>query len=107
MFEVVALNEADHLTDGGRTTLFIVSEGRVVTPAVADGALPGVARRVLLKAGLAVEASLRPEDLYRADGAFLTNALHGVVPVDRVEGGTSKDIRHPTISAAATLLDAD
>jgi branched-chain amino acid aminotransferase len=107
MFEVVALNEAGRLTDGGRTTLFVVSEDRVVTPPVADGALPGIARDVLLQAGLATEVSLRPADLLRADGAFLTNALHGVVTVDRVEGGTSKNSRHPKILAATALLNAD
>ena len=54
LFEVVALNERGRLTDGGRTTLFLLRRGRLFTPPVAEGALPGIARHLLLTSGLAV-----------------------------------------------------
>jgi len=81
VFEVVALNEDGRLTDGGRTSLFLVRGGRVLTPPVEDGALPGIARQVLLEARLVVEGSLHPQDLEEAEGIFLANALRGVLPV--------------------------
>lgn len=81
VFDVVARNERGRLSDGGRTNLFLVVKGRVVTPPVSDGALPGIARRVLLEQGLAAEESLEPADLEAADGVFLANALRGVLPV--------------------------
>lgn len=80
-FDVVALNEGGRLTDGGRTNLFLVKDGDVLTPEEIDGALPGIARRVLLEAGLTEEAPLIPQDLREADGVFLANALRGVVVV--------------------------
>jgi branched-chain amino acid aminotransferase len=87
LFDVVAPNDRGRLADGGRTNLFLVLDGRVVTPPVTDGALPGVARRVLLDAGLAAERSLGPEELEAADGVFVANALRGVIPVRADPGG--------------------
>ncbi len=86
-FDVVALNEGGRLTDGGRTSLFLVKNGDVLTPDEVDGALPGIARRVLLEAGLAEEAPLTPQDLREAEGVFLANALRGVVVVRPDRGG--------------------
>ncbi len=86
LFDVVALNERGLLTDGARTSLFLVAGGRVITPAASDGALPGIGRRVLLEAGLAVEESVPPAALGTADGIFLASALRGVVPV-RLDAG--------------------
>ena len=107
LFEVIALNEAGRLTDGGRTSLFLLAGERLLTPPLADGALPGIARGVLLEAGLAEELSLEAEDLKQAEGALLTNALHGVVPVHGVEGGCPKNARHPLIRRCAEILNGD
>ena len=106
LFEVVALNEHGRLTDGARTSLFVVLAGRMLTPPVAEGALPGVARRCLLEAGLAREAGLVPEDLARADAALLTNALRGAMPVRAAEG-RALDPDHALLRRAAALLDQD
>jgi branched-chain amino acid aminotransferase len=104
LFEVIALNEKGHLTDGGRTSLFIVRGGRVFSPPTLDGALPGVARRVLLEAGVATEATLVWADLEGAEAVFLANALRGVMPVDRLEGAGVLDVTHPAVRWAAESL---
>jgi len=105
LFEVIAGNERGVLTDGGRTTLFAVIGGRAFTPPVGDGALPGIARRVLLDAGLAVEASLRWEDLARAEAVFVANALRGVLPVARIDTHGSLPVEHPLVARAAACLE--
>ena len=107
LFEVLALNEAGRLTDGGRTNVFLVKTGRMLTPPVDHGALPGIIRQTLLESGLAEEASLGPEDLQAAEAIFLTNALQGVVAVHALEDGSVKDPVHPLLLAAeAGLLKA-
>jgi branched-chain amino acid aminotransferase len=106
LFEVVALNENGRLTDGGRTSLFLVQDGCVLTPAASDGALPGIARGALLEAGLAQEAHLGAADLQHAEAVFLTNALHGVVPVHGVEGSGQLDPQHPLLRCCAEALEA-
>ncbi len=85
-FEALALNESGRLTDGGRTTLVLRKGGRWLTPPAEDGALPGIARGLLLEAGLAEEARLRPEDLPKAEGALLVNALRGLMVLSDVAG---------------------
>lgn len=106
LFEVIALNEAECLTDGGRTNLFLVKDGAVLTPRAADGALPGIARAALLAAGLAREATLGIEDLEGAEAVFLSNALQGVVPVHAVEDGQDTNADQPLIRAAMECLES-
>jgi len=106
LYEVIAANEQGRLTDGSRTSLFLVLGGCLLTPPVADGALPGVARRTLLEAGLATEARLGPEDLARAEAALLTNALRGAVPVHGFNGQERGplDAGHALVLRAVDLL---
>ncbi|MDR3672661.1 MAG: aminotransferase class IV [Holophaga sp.] len=104
LFEVIALNEAGRLSDGSRTSLFLVRGGRLLTPPVADGALPGVARRCLLEAGLAEEAPLTPRDLERTEAALLSNALQGAVPVHELEGHGPLDAGHDLLARAVALF---
>ncbi|MEI6874552.1 MAG: aminotransferase class IV [Spirochaetota bacterium] len=101
--EVIALNEAGRLSDGGRTTLFIVKGGLILTPPVGDGALPGIARRLLLESGLACEAPLYPADVSDCDGAFIANSLRSVVALEGF-GGRDLDPQHPMIGKAARLF---
>jgi branched-chain amino acid aminotransferase len=106
LFEVIALNEADRLSDGSRTSLFLVLGGRLLTPPVTDGALPGVARRGLLEAGLAEEMPLNSHDLQQAEAILLTNALQGAVPVHSLEGQENGplDPGHPLLAQAGALI---
>ncbi len=89
--EALLRNMRGRLAEGAFTNVFVVKDGELLTPAVADGALPGVARSIVFDLAAALglrarEASLRPVDLMRADEAFLTNAIAGVLPLTRVEG---------------------
>ncbi len=104
LFEVIAVNENGHLSDGGRTTLFVVIEGRVWTPPATDGALPGIARRVLLGSDWVAEASLGWNDLERSEAVFLANALRGVIAVDRVESLGPRPAVHPAVTQAVAIL---
>jgi branched-chain amino acid aminotransferase len=72
--DALLLNGAGRLAEATAANLFLELDGVLVTPPVADGALPGVARGELLRAG-AVERSLVPDDLRRCTRAFLTNSL--------------------------------
>jgi branched-chain amino acid aminotransferase len=106
LFEVIAPNERGRLTDGSRTSLFLALGGQLLTPPAADGALPGVARRILLEAGLAREAPLTARDLARAEAVLLTNALQGAVPVQALAGMERGplDAGHVLLKAAVERL---
>ncbi len=66
------------VTEGSFTNIFVERDGRLLTPELSLGLLPGVLRRQLLEEGRAVEARLTLADL--ADGFLLGNALRGLMP---------------------------
>jgi branched-chain amino acid aminotransferase len=57
-----------------------------LTPALGDGALPGIIRGRLLAEGLIEEAHISPVQLAQCEGAALTNALIGVRVVSSIDG---------------------
>jgi para-aminobenzoate synthetase/4-amino-4-deoxychorismate lyase len=76
-FEVVFVGSDGFLTEGSFTSLFVERGGRLLTPPLGRGLLPGVLREVLLEEGRAEEADLRAEDL---EGGFLLgNAVRGLM----------------------------
>lgn len=71
--------------------LFALFGGRLVTPPVADGALPGVLRGWLMEAGAdagldVVAETLALDQLLDADCIFLTNSLRVFQPVTEIDG---------------------
>jgi para-aminobenzoate synthetase/4-amino-4-deoxychorismate lyase len=76
-FEVIFADRDGFLTEGSFTSLFVERGGRLLTPPLARGLLPGVLREILLEEGRAEEADLRAEDL---EGGFLVgNAVRGLM----------------------------
>ena len=76
--EVAFVDPAGFLTEGSFTSLFVERGGRLVTPPLARGLLPGVLRAALIEQGRAIEGELTPADL--ADGFLVGNALRGLIP---------------------------
>jgi para-aminobenzoate synthetase/4-amino-4-deoxychorismate lyase len=77
--EVIYLNERRELAEGSRTTIFLERNGRLETPALSCGLLPGTLRADLIAQGRAVEAVLTLEDLKSANAIFLGNSVRGLV----------------------------
>ncbi|MBY8610531.1 aminodeoxychorismate synthase component I [Burkholderia arboris] len=80
-FDMLFVNERGEVTEGGRSNLFVKLDGQWVTPPLSSGVLPGVMRGVLLddRAFGAVERVVTQDDLARAEGLLLTNALRGAL----------------------------
>ncbi len=92
--EGIFLNTRGQLCEGASTNLFLVRDGRALTPPLDSGCLPGTIRALLLEVvgrqcGIDVaESDLRPEDLGEAQEAFLTNAsrfVQGLAAIDGLE----------------------
>jgi para-aminobenzoate synthetase/4-amino-4-deoxychorismate lyase len=79
--EVVFLNKKGELTEGTRTNLFLELDGRLFTPALTCGLLPGTLREELidLPRAAASEAILTLADLARADRIYLGNSVRGLI----------------------------
>jgi para-aminobenzoate synthetase/4-amino-4-deoxychorismate lyase len=83
--EVIYLNERGELAEGSRTTIFLERGGRLLTPALASGLLPGTLRAELIEAGSAVEAVLTLADLNSADAVYLGNSVRGLVRAIQID----------------------
>jgi branched-chain amino acid aminotransferase len=91
--EALRLNGPGRLAEGAISNAFVVLGGRLLTPPVDEGCLPGIARKVVLElareAGLdAAEEPIEGAQLLKAEEMFLTNSIMEVMPVCRIE-------RHP------------
>jgi para-aminobenzoate synthetase/4-amino-4-deoxychorismate lyase len=81
-FDMLFCNQEGQLTEGGRSNVFVLLDGRWCTPPLESGLLPGVMRAVVLEdpQWRAMERVLTLDDLARADGLMLVNALRGTLP---------------------------
>jgi para-aminobenzoate synthetase/4-amino-4-deoxychorismate lyase len=76
-FEVVFRDEAGFLTEGSFTTLFVERSGKLLTPPLGRGLLPGVLRERLIEEGLAEEVDLVEADLVH--GFTIGNSVRGLI----------------------------
>jgi branched-chain amino acid aminotransferase len=88
--EVVLLNERGEVAECTAANIFCVREGRVLTPPLASGCLPGITREVLLEigtgAGISVEEqTLVPEDLYTSEEVFISSTNRNLLPVSVIK----------------------
>ncbi|HEV2295468.1 MAG TPA: branched-chain-amino-acid transaminase [Tepidisphaeraceae bacterium] len=89
--EAIMLNHAGNVAEGTVQNIFIVRDGRVLTPTAVDGILEGVTRQTMLDlcAQMKIpheQRTLQKHDLYVADECFLTGTGAEVMPVTRIDG---------------------
>ena len=77
-FETVFVDPEGQLTEGSRTNIFVERDGKLLTPPLSRGLLPGILRATLIDTGKAVEAELTPADLDA--GFYIGNIVRGLVP---------------------------
>jgi branched-chain amino acid aminotransferase len=88
--EAILLDPAGFVCEGSGENLFMVAEGRVVTPSLASGALDGISRRSLIQIAIdldyeVVERSIARAELYLADEVFVTGTAAELVPLREVD----------------------
>jgi para-aminobenzoate synthetase / 4-amino-4-deoxychorismate lyase len=76
--EALFLNRRGQVAESSRNNLFAEIGGRLMTPPLSCGLLPGILRGSLLATGEAVEAGLVLTDLQTARVLYLGNSLHGL-----------------------------
>jgi branched-chain amino acid aminotransferase len=88
--EALMQNRAGELTECAQANFFLVRDGRVLTPPLDAGLLPGITRAFVLELASSVgldarEARLTPADLPAASEAFLTSTTRELVPIVRID----------------------
>lgn len=75
--DVLFCNRRGEVTEGTLHNLVVEVAGRLVTPPVASGLLPGTLRRELLERGVLSEAVIRREELLSSRRLWLINSVRG------------------------------
>lgn len=92
--EAVMLNKEGYVAECTGDNIFIVKDGKLLTPPAHAGILEGITRGVVMElareAGIeALEKDMTRFDLYVADECFLTGTAAEIIPVVRID---SRDI---------------
>jgi len=93
--ELVFCNSRGELCEGTTANLFFAREGKLYTPPVSCGLLPGILRRFILEHFSVTECVLTRENIEQMEECFVTNSLMGVMPVNCLE---KKVFRHRTMT---------
>ncbi|BDS05970.1 4-amino-4-deoxychorismate lyase [Oceaniferula spumae] len=88
--EGVMLNTSGNICECSMSNLFLVKDGKVLTPPLSSGCLPGVTRAVVMKlcqeeSILVEEWDLSEDDLFTADEIFITSSAREVQPAKMVD----------------------
>ena len=87
--EAVCLDKNGFVSEGVGENIFIVKNGKLLTPPVCSGALPGITAQVVTelaaKLGYEVqESNITPYQLFNADEAFFSGTAAEIVPIREV-----------------------
>ena len=96
--EGIALDDRGYVSEGSGENLFLVNDGKLVTPPLGASILPGITRDSVIKIarelGIEVqETTIQRAALYLADELFFTGTAAEITPiskVDRITVGTGK-----------------
>jgi len=77
-YETVFVDPDGQLTEGSRTSIFVERDGKLLTPPLSRGLMPGILRAKLIEEGKAEEAELTPADL--TQGFYIGNVVRGLIP---------------------------
>jgi para-aminobenzoate synthetase/4-amino-4-deoxychorismate lyase len=77
-YETVFVDPDGQLTEGSRTSIFVERDGKLLTPPLSRGLMPGILRAKLIEEGKAEEAELTPADLDQ--GFYIGNVVRGLIP---------------------------
>ena len=81
MDERIFLNTKGQICEGTVSNIFFVRDGRIYTPAIDSGLLPGTVRGYICESEAVTQTVIFPDELSSYQECFVTNSLMGVMPV--------------------------
>ena len=82
--ERIFLNTCGEITEGTVSNIFFVRNGKLETPEMTCGLLPGIMREYLCETENVLETVIYPDMLGHFEECFVTNSLMGIMPVKRL-----------------------
>lgn len=115
--EGIALDDRGMVSEGSGENIFVVNNGRLITPALGASILPGITRDSVLQIAREmgieiVEGQIQRAALYLADEVFLTGTAAEITPIRSIDRITIGSGKRGEMTAAIQneffrILDAD
>jgi branched-chain amino acid aminotransferase len=91
--EGIALDVYGHVSEGSGENIFLVRDGKLITPPYGSSILPGITRRTVIRLALdmgmtVIEELIPREALYIADEVFFTGSAAEITPIKKIDSIT-------------------
>jgi len=91
--EAICLDKTGYVVEGVGENIFIVRDGKLITPPVSSGALDGITRALIIRLTKkleieVIERDITPNELFTADEVFFTGTAAEVAPIREVNKRT-------------------
>lgn len=83
------LNDEKNVVEALQGNIFMLMDGKLITPPITDGCLNGIMRKKIISLAKSLEniemmeASISPFDLQKAEELFITNVIKGIQPITK------------------------
>lgn len=82
----ILFNSDGNIVETSNSNIFIRKNGELFTPPLSDGCVEGTMRKWVISQLKVTERNLTLSDINNASEIFTTNAINGIISVDKVEG---------------------
>jgi len=91
-YETILVNQEGYLTEGSRSNLFGIQNGKLITPPLKQ-VLPGITRQIVLKIAQEItlpifESHIHKTELDKFESFFISGTSPGVLPVRKIDSNT-------------------
>jgi branched-chain amino acid aminotransferase len=88
--EAILLDDHDHVCEGSGENIFVVWDGRIVTPPPAASILDGISRKSVIQIARdlgieVIERDIARAELYLADEVFMTGTAAELTPIREID----------------------
>jgi branched-chain amino acid aminotransferase len=102
--EAIFANTSGHLCEGTGSNVFLVRDGRVLTPPLSSGCLAGITRALVMESSEVAEQDIPIEWFEHAEEAFLTSSTRDVHPIAAINGRALAVVNGDLTQHAAAAL---
>ncbi len=90
-FEALLVDRAGDIIEGATSNVFLIHDGKVMTPPLSRGPLPGITRKLCLEIMKKNDMVFKEEEitlsaLKECQGAFITNSILEILPITIIDG---------------------
>ena len=82
----ILFNSDGNIVETSNSNIFILKNGKLFTPPTSDGCVDGTMRSWVLSQLKVTERTISISDINNASEIFTTNAINGIISVNKVEG---------------------